>query len=70
MKTWKTCRGFNVRLNPARSDGVPLSYQERRIYHFHEYLDQVIGIDDIPAHLRVDQLLSGLQEDGKGQRIA
>lgn len=51
-------------------DGIPLSYQERRIYHFHEYLDQVIGVDDIPENLRVEPRLSELQEDGKGQRLA
>ena len=51
-------------------EGVPLSYQERRIYHFHEYLDQVIGVDDIPSHLRVDQRLGGYQEDGRGRPVA
>lgn len=51
-------------------EGVPLSYQERRIYHFHEYLDQVIGVEDIPEHLRVKPVLSELQEDGKGQPIS
>jgi phenylpropionate dioxygenase-like ring-hydroxylating dioxygenase large terminal subunit len=41
--------------------GVPISYQERRIWHFHEEIDRVIGIDVIdsldPA-LRVAPLLS------------
>ena len=50
-------------------DGMPVSYQERRIYHFHEYLDQVIGVDDIPEILRVEPRLSELQEDGKGHRL-
>ncbi|MGI9322861.1 MAG: aromatic ring-hydroxylating oxygenase subunit alpha [Pseudomonadales bacterium] len=49
--------------------GVPLSYQERRIYHFHEYLDQVIGRDKIPAHLQVAPRTAALVEDGKGQRV-
>ena len=49
--------------------GVPLSYQERRIYHFHEYVDQVIGVENIPEHLRVAPKLRLLQEDGKGQRF-
>jgi phenylpropionate dioxygenase-like ring-hydroxylating dioxygenase large terminal subunit len=31
---------------------VPLSYQERRIYHFNLELDRRIGIDNIPPHLR------------------
>jgi len=37
--------------------GVPLSYQERRIYHWHEELDRRIGRDRIPPSLRVEPLL-------------
>lgn len=37
--------------------GVPINYQERRIWHFHEQLDRSIGIDRIPTSLRVPQLL-------------
>ena len=37
--------------------GVPINYQERRIWHFHEQLDRMIGIDRIPPELRVAQLL-------------
>jgi len=37
--------------------GMPINYQERRIWHFHEQLDRMIGIDRIPTHLRVAQLL-------------
>jgi hypothetical protein len=33
--------------------GVPLSYQEARIYHWHQAADQLIGIDRIPPELRV-----------------
>ncbi|MEH6611329.1 MAG: aromatic ring-hydroxylating dioxygenase subunit alpha [Halioglobus sp.] len=75
--------GFNVVLNEDNENlpwiqrsiesgalkGVPLSYQERRIYHFHEYVDQVIGIENIPEHLRVVPKLQPLQEDGKGQKL-
>jgi len=32
-------------------DGIPLSYQERRTYHVHEYVDQLIGVADISEHL-------------------
>ena len=49
--------------------GVPLSYQERRIYHFHEYVDQIIGVENIPEQLRVVPRLGPLQEDGKGLPI-
>ena len=38
--------------------GLPLSYQERRIYYLHETIDRTIGIDHIPEQLRVSQLLS------------
>lgn len=38
--------------------GVPINYQERRIWNFHEQLDRSIGIDAIPAELRVAQLLA------------
>jgi phenylpropionate dioxygenase-like ring-hydroxylating dioxygenase large terminal subunit len=37
--------------------GVPLSYQERRIYHVHEEIDRVIGVERIPEALRVTPLL-------------
>ena len=39
-------------------EGLPLSYQERRIYYLHETIDRTIGIDHIPENLRVSQLLS------------
>lgn len=49
--------------------GIPLSYQERRIYHFQQYIDRVIGAENIPAPLRVRQSLAGLEEDGRGQAL-
>jgi len=42
------------------SDGfksVPLSYQEARIYSFHQNCDKMIGIDNVPTELRVDQVI-------------
>ena len=42
--------------------GVPLSYQERRIYHWHEELDRRLGRDHIPPHLRVTPRLSAYVE--------
>lgn len=38
--------------------GMPLNYQERRIYHWHEELDRRIGIDAVPPALRVAQVLA------------
>ena len=37
--------------------GVPLSYQEARIYHWNQWADRLIGIDKIPPELRVAQMI-------------
>lgn len=37
--------------------GVPLSYQEARIYHWNQWADRCIGIDNIPKELRVEQVI-------------
>ncbi|MEP1471621.1 MAG: aromatic ring-hydroxylating dioxygenase subunit alpha [Halieaceae bacterium] len=37
--------------------GVPLSYQEARIYHWNQAADRMIGIDNIPDELRVQQVI-------------
>jgi phenylpropionate dioxygenase-like ring-hydroxylating dioxygenase large terminal subunit len=42
--------------SPAMS-GMPINYQERRIWHFNEQIDRMIGVDRIPSELRVEQLL-------------
>ena len=38
-------------------NGIPLSYQEARIYHWHQSADQLIGIENIPPELRVEQVI-------------
>ncbi|WP_120075454.1 aromatic ring-hydroxylating oxygenase subunit alpha [Aurantiacibacter odishensis] len=38
--------------------GMPLNYQERRIYHWHEELDRRIGANRIPEGLAVEKVLS------------
>ena len=38
--------------------GIPLNYQERRIWHLHEQLDRMIGVENIPNRLRIPQLLA------------
>lgn len=43
--------------------GMPLNYQERRIYHWHEELDRRIGPERIPEHLRVPALLERYHEN-------
>lgn len=46
----------------AAHGGIPLNYQERRIWHFHATIDRNIeaaaGPDAIPEHLRVPDLLA------------
>lgn len=42
--------------------GVTINYQERRIWHFNEQIDRVIGPERIPAELRVPSLLSDYVE--------
>ena len=43
--------------------GVPINYQERRIWHLHEQIDRTIGIERIPEKLRVAQLLASYVGD-------
>jgi len=38
--------------------GMPLNYQERRIYHWHEELDRRIGLDKVPQGMGVQQVLA------------
>lgn len=37
--------------------GVPLSYQEARIYHWNQFADRMIGAENIPAELRVEPVI-------------
>jgi len=43
-------------------ESIPLSYQERRIYHLHEQIDRVIGSEKIPEALRVGPRLEPFWE--------
>ena len=38
-------------------EGVPLSYQEARIYHWNQWADRMIGLDNVPKDLRVVQAI-------------
>ena len=42
--------------------GIPINYQERRIWHFNEEVDRLIGAERIPSHLRVPPLLADYVE--------
>jgi phenylpropionate dioxygenase-like ring-hydroxylating dioxygenase large terminal subunit len=44
-------------MESAGFKGVPLSYQEARIYHWNQAADRMIGIDNIPEELRVRQVI-------------
>jgi phenylpropionate dioxygenase-like ring-hydroxylating dioxygenase large terminal subunit len=37
--------------------GIPINYQERRIWHFHEQIDRIVGAGLVPDGLRIEQLL-------------
>lgn len=39
--------------------GVLMGYQERAIYWYQEEIDRRIGVENIPEHLRVSQVLAG-----------
>jgi phenylpropionate dioxygenase-like ring-hydroxylating dioxygenase large terminal subunit len=43
--------------------GIPINYQERRIWHFNEQVDRTIGVERVPPDLRVEQLLGGYVGD-------
>jgi len=38
-------------------EGVPLSYQEARIYHWNQAADRMIGVENIPPELRVELVI-------------
>jgi phenylpropionate dioxygenase-like ring-hydroxylating dioxygenase large terminal subunit len=38
--------------------GIPINYQERRIWHLHEEIDRTIGVEHIPQALRMHQVLA------------
>ena len=37
--------------------GVPLSYQEARIYHWNQNADRLIGLHRVPTELAVQQVI-------------
>lgn len=44
-------------LDPQSNRGIPLSYQEARIYHWHQSADTVVGAANVPEGLRVQPVL-------------
>jgi nitrite reductase/ring-hydroxylating ferredoxin subunit len=49
-------------LSSPGARGIPLSWPERRIWHFDAHVDRAIGADEVPAALRVPPLLDHLIE--------
>jgi hypothetical protein len=54
-----------VAVEAAAHTGIPLNYQERRIWHVHTNIDQVIGRDDVADRLAVPDLLSDWVDDAR-----
>jgi phenylpropionate dioxygenase-like ring-hydroxylating dioxygenase large terminal subunit len=44
-------------MQSAAFRSVPLSYQEARIYAFHQSLDRMIGLENVPDELKVEQVI-------------
>lgn len=43
--------------------GIPINYQERRIWHVHEQIDRMIGVERIPDRMRMQQVLGPYVEN-------
>jgi phenylpropionate dioxygenase-like ring-hydroxylating dioxygenase large terminal subunit len=48
---------IQVSMESSGFKGVPLSYQEARIYHWNQAADNMIGAQNIPEELRVKQVI-------------
>ena len=51
------CERVQVSMHSDAFEGVPLSYQEARIYHWHQAADGLIGTDLVPQELRVSPVI-------------
>ena len=57
-------------LESPGTSGIPINYQERRIWHLHEQIDRTIGVERIPEHLRVQQVLEPYVEKTQSGLVA
>lgn len=48
---------IQLSVNSGGFRGSSLSYQEARIYHWHQAADRLIGIERIPEELRTQQVI-------------
>jgi len=44
-------------IESGATDGMLTSYHERRVYHHEASIDRLIGIENVPEHLRIPQIL-------------
>ena len=44
-------------VSAAAHGGIPLNYQERRIWHLHATIDKIIGADSVTPGLGVSDVL-------------
>jgi phenylpropionate dioxygenase-like ring-hydroxylating dioxygenase large terminal subunit len=51
--------GMQESLDSGLLPGILMGYQERALYWYHEEIDRQIGVDRIPAELRIEPMLSG-----------
>jgi phenylpropionate dioxygenase-like ring-hydroxylating dioxygenase large terminal subunit len=58
--------GIQTSISAGTLDAVTLNYQERRIYHVHEAIDRVVGVERVPPDLRVPAVLGPFVEGGEG----
>lgn len=54
--------GMQASVDSGSLTSLTLNYQERRIYHVHEAIDRVIGVERVPEALRVPPVLGDLVE--------
>jgi phenylpropionate dioxygenase-like ring-hydroxylating dioxygenase large terminal subunit len=52
-------------LESAAHGGIPISYLERRIWHFHAQIDKIIGAANVPENLEVPDLLAHCVRTGQ-----
>jgi len=50
---------MQLAVESAAHKGVPLSYTERAIWHFHREIDRRLGDENVPDHLRLPDALAG-----------
>lgn len=55
--------GMQRSIDAGSLPALTLNYQERRIYHVHEHIDRLVGVEQVPVELRVPQILGPFVEE-------